>query len=102
MIQTSFLTSDFLFGLHFSKAQREMWLKLEFGEAEKQENRGRGERKRGTSSSQFTQAKCLLAHLHLPHLSFEYNQDDTQAHKKIEAGDIPQHIQGEITACQSQ
>lgn len=95
MIQTSFLNSDFLFSLHFSKAQREMWLKLEFGEAEKQENRGRGERKRGTSSSQFTQAKCLLAHLHLPHLSSDYKQaSDTQTHtNKIiqQPGDATQH-----------
>lgn len=43
------LTSHFLSGLYSSKAQREMWLKLEFplaGVAEKQENRGRGEREK--------------------------------------------------------
>lgn len=42
-----------------------MWLKLEFplaGEAEKQENRGRGEKKRDSSGSRFTQARGLLAH----------------------------------------
>lgn len=62
------LTSYFLSGLHFSAPQREMWLKLEFplaGEAEKQENRGRGERRR-LHSPEFTQAKHLLTHLYLP------------------------------------
>lgn len=43
------LPSNFLSGFTSPNAQREMWLKLEFplaGEAEKQENRGRGERQR--------------------------------------------------------
>lgn len=42
------LTSHFLSGPHSSKAQGEMWLKLEFplaGEAEKQENRREGKEK---------------------------------------------------------
>lgn len=68
-----------------------MWLKLEFplaGEAEKQENRGRGETEE-TKSSQFTQAKHLLAHLHALLISshcvdpLNYKQTHTHTHTQV-------------------
>lgn len=92
-----------------------MWLKLEFplaGEAEKQENRGRGQtqRARETNSSRFTQAKRLLAHLcvvliplHTPD-PLDGKQTSRWTHKHAhtsregETGDITQQLQGEITA----